>query len=159
MNPAASIQEQLQICTFEVGGGSYAVDVLDVREVNAETAITAVSHAPWGVRGLVNVRGQVFLIFDIGLLVGVGKTVVDETSRLILFKERVGPTFGILVDRVGDIVHFPASKIVTRRRKESGGSRDEEQDFDDQLDGLIRGVCKFDKKLVALIQPRRLIEN
>lgn len=159
MSTAEKTEEQIQICTFGVGGGSYAVDVLDVREVNAETRITSVSHAPRGVRGLVNVRGQVFLIFDVGLLMGIGRTEIDESSRLILFKERVGPTFGILVDSVGDIVHFPASRVVTRRRKESGGQRDEEHDDDDHLKGLIRGVCKFEDKLVALLQPRRLIES
>lgn len=159
MSQAELVEEQVQICTFGVGGGNYAVDVLDVREVNAETTITPVSHAPRGVRGLVNVRGQVFLIFDVGLLMGLGPTEIDETSRLILFKERVGPTFGILVDGVGDIVHFPISKIVTRRRKESAANREDDQGFDELLDGLIRGVCKFDSGLVALLQPRRLIES
>lgn len=158
MNQVEQADEQLQICTFEVGGGNYAVDVLDVREVNAETIITPVSHAPHGVRGLVNVRGQVFLIFDVGLLMGLGRTEIGEASRLILFKERVGPTFGILVDRIGDIVYFPMSKIVTRRRKESGANRDDERGPDGHLEGLIRGICKFENELMALLQPRRLIE-
>lgn len=152
------IEEQLQLCTFCVSGGHYAVNVLDVREVNTETSITPVSHAPKGVRGLVNVRGQVFLIFDVGLLLGFGPTCVQDSSRLILFKEKVGPTFGILVDTVGDILHFPVSKIVTRRRKESGGGRDEEKILMDRQDGLVRGVCKFDEQLVVLFEPRRLIE-
>lgn len=158
MSLAERAQEQLQLCTFQVSGGSYAVDVLDVREVNTETCITPVSHAPRGVRGLVNVRGQVFLIFDVGLLLGFGPTAVGEKSRLVLFKEKVGPTFGILVDQVGDILHFPVSQIVTRRRKESSASGDEDFLQEERMDGLVRGVCKFEEQLVVLFEPRRLIE-
>lgn len=151
-------EEHLQLCTFCVKGGSYAVDVLDVREVNTETSITPVSHAPRGVRGLVNVRGQVFLIFDVGLLLGFGETSIQPSSRLILFKEVVGPTFGILVDKVGDILHFPVSKIVTHRRKEPGSNWEKETSLGERPDGLVRGVCKFDEQLVVLFEPRRLIE-
>lgn len=158
MSLAELVEEHLQLCTFQVGAGSYAVDVLAVREVNTETNITPVSHAPRGVRGLVNVRGQVFLIFDVGLLLGFGPTAIQEKSRLVLFKEKVGPTFGILVDQVGDILHFPVSQIVTRRRTESSSSLEAEIPGEERLDGLVRGVCKFEEQLVVLIDPRRLVE-
>lgn len=152
-------EEHLQLCTFFVNGESYAVDVLDVREINTEMSITPVSHTPRGVRGLVNIRGQVFLIFDVGLLLGFGVTLIQPSSRLVLFKEVVGPTFGILVDRVGDIIHFPVSKIVTHRRKEPGSRWEKkEASQSESLDGLARGVCKFDEQLVVLFEPRRLIE-
>lgn len=158
MSLVASNVEILQLCTFIVGEGHYAVDVLDVREVNTETCITPVSHAPKGVRGLVNVRGQVFLIFDMGLLLGFGSTPIRERSRLVLFKEKVGPTFGILVDEVGDILEFPASEIVLRRRGEAHGKTEEASEYSCEIDGLIRGVCKFEEELVVLVEPRRLLE-
>lgn len=158
MSQLATQLEMRQLCTFSIGDGQYAVDVLDVREVNTETGITPVSHAPVGVRGLVNVRGQVFLIFDIGMLLGFGTTPIHEHSRLILFKESVGPTFGILVDRVGDILQFPASEIVMRRRGEAAAKAEEDTPVASEMDGLIRGVCKFSEQLVVLVEPKRLLE-
>lgn len=156
MKQVAAILEKRQLCTFRVGEGLYAVDVLDVREVNTETCITPVSHAPTGVRGLVNVRGQVFLIFDIGLLLGFGTTSLGDKSRLVLFKERVGPTFGILVDEVGDILEFPSAEIVTRRRTDASRP-DAEGSTKAEIDGLVRGVCKFEEQLVVLLEARRLL--
>lgn len=158
MSQLATYVEKRQLCTFGVGEGRYAVDVLDVREVNTETCITPVSHAPVGVCGLVNVRGQVFLIFDMGLLLGFGKTPIRESSRLVLFKERVGPTFGILVDEVGDILEFPSSEIVTRRRSDSMSKATDDLPKAQEMDGLIRGVCKFEEQLVVLLEPRKLLE-
>lgn len=158
MSDSALMADKRQLCTFSSGDGCYAVDVLDVREVNTETDVTPVSHAPKGVRGLVNVRGQVFLIFDIGLLLGYGTSGVSEKSRLVLFKERVGPTFGILVDAVGDILEFRTSELVTRRRSEALVANEHDPNAHTEMDGLIRGVCKFEEQLVVLLEPRRLLE-
>lgn len=156
MNSAECLETVDQLCTFRVGGRRYAVDVLDVREINTESCITPVSHAPCGVRGLVNIRGQVFLIFDVGRILGYGDSQIHEKSRLVLFKEKVGPTFGILVDEVGDILRFRFSDIVTRRPGDRFESRDGECVHETEPDGLIRGVCKLEDGVIVFLEPRQL---
>lgn len=159
MNSAECLETVDQLCTFRVGGRQYAVDVLDVREINTESCITPVSHAPRGVRGLVNIRGQVFLIFDVGRILGYGESRIHDGSRLVLFKEQVGPTFGILVDEVGDILRFPFSELVTRRPGEGFEIRNDENVENTQADGLIRGVCKLEDRVIVFLEPRGLTLN
>lgn len=159
MNPAATAilsDAVVQMCTFTVLGRTYAVDVLDVREINNEVSITPVDHARASVRGLVNVRGQIFLILDAAHLLGRGRSETTEESRVLLLKESVGPRFGILVDRVGDIVTFPERDIIT---SEFDGVTDKASTGSPHADKIIRGVCKLEEDLVVLLDAHHLLST
>ena len=147
MNIASQLNDNfIQLCTFELSGRTYAVDVLSVREVNPEVALTPVPHTAPAVRGLVNVRGQVFLILD--LMQG-GSDILPST-RIVLFKERIGPTFGILVDKVGDIITVRPDQML-----DITASEDDGVEQGSELPAL--GVVKLEKRLVIVLDPTRII--
>lgn len=149
--PTSSNDDMLQLCTFLVAGRTYAVDVLAVREVNPDIALTPVPHTRTTVRGLVNVRGQVFLILDLQQLVRGTAAEILSTTRLVLFKERIGTAFGILVDQVGDIITIRPDQVL-----------DMSPDEDDVSDGADRdlpalGVVKLEESLVIVLDPTRIV--
>src|SRR5438309_4402146 len=94
---------QRMFCTFRVNDRLFGVDILDVKEVTAETAHTRVAHAPEEVLGLVNIRGHIYLALDLRRLIGQPAAPVTGDSRLVLFKPSVGNAFGVMVDAISDI--------------------------------------------------------
>jgi purine-binding chemotaxis protein CheW len=147
MNIASQLNDNfIQLCTFEISGRTYAVDVLSVREVNPDITLTRVPHTAPAVRGLVNVRGQVFLILDIMK----GGSELLPSTRIVLFKEKVGPTFGVLVDKVGD--------IITVRPEQMLDITPDEDDYPEQNSDIpALGVVKLDECLVIVLDAARII--
>ncbi len=143
--------DMIQLCTFSVAGRTYAVNVLAVREVNPDIALTRVPHTRPTVRGLVNVRGQVFLILDLQQSIRGTAAEILPTTRLVLFKERVGSSFGVLVDRVGDIITIRPNEVLDMCADEDDASEGTESD----LPAL--GVVKLEEHLVIVLDPARII--
>ncbi|MBV1858883.1 MAG: chemotaxis protein CheW [Nannocystaceae bacterium] len=141
--------DRMQLCTFKVAGRTYAVNVLDVREINLGLPLTPIPHTDPSVRGLVNIRGQVFLILDLWYPAHGTRAVVGPSSRLVLFKESVGHATGVLVDQVGDIISVNSDRLLSGRGGDSDG------DAESGLPTL--GVVKFETDLVVVLDPTRII--
>ena len=143
---------QRMFCTFRVNDRLYGVDILDVKEVTAETTCTRVAHAPDEVLGLVNIRGHIFLALDLHRLLGLPDAPVSGDSRLVLFKPSVGHAFGVVVDAISDIRTVDASRTESFARAGheaavvSAGRAD-----------LIDCVCHLDGELLVVLDPRRFL--
>jgi purine-binding chemotaxis protein CheW len=135
-------------CTFRLGEALYGLDVRLVQSVNAPPPLTPVPHAPPVVRGYANLRSQIHLVLDLKRMLDLGPTELLPETRLVLFKPILGDPFGVLVDRVADIVQLPADRIEERRTAESGLSQDDE---------LVSGVGKLDGDLLLLLDARKLL--
>src|SRR4051794_22520133 len=107
---------QRMFCTFRVNDRLFGVDILDVKEVTAETTFTRVAHATDEVLGLVNIRGHIYLALDLRRLLGMPATVVTGDSRLVLFKPSIGNAFGVVVDEIPDIQPADTNRIETSPR-------------------------------------------
>jgi purine-binding chemotaxis protein CheW len=139
-------------CTFRVDDRLFGVDILDVKEVTAETTSTRVAHAPDEVLGLVNIRGHIYLALDLRRLLGLPATVVTGDSRLVLFKPSVGHAFGVVVDEISDIRTVDAGRMepFTRTDRESAAAIAVRAD-------LIVCVCQLDGELLVVLAPRRFL--
>ncbi|MDM8550979.1 chemotaxis protein CheW [Desulfobacterales bacterium HSG2] len=144
-----------QFCTFRISGRLFGVNILDVKEINPEVDFTPIFHAPKKVKGYVNIRGQIYLILDLRLLLGFESKAVDDASRLVLFKPEVGDPFGILVDRIGDVVEVDETQIEDRQAEGQEGSEGDEQRSPELWDG----VCKLGDELLVVLNSRSLLRN
>jgi purine-binding chemotaxis protein CheW len=135
-----------------MNGRLFGVDILDVKEVTAETAFTNVAHAPEEVLGLVNIRGHIYLALDLHRLLGLPAAAVTADSRLVLFKPAVGNAFGVMVDAISDI------QTVDANRTESFSRADPEAAVAGagRVD-LIDCVCELDSELLVVLNPRRFL--
>jgi purine-binding chemotaxis protein CheW len=139
-------------CTFRVDGRLFGVDILDVKEVTAETAHTRVAHAPDEVLGLVNIRGHIYLALDLRRLLGPSAAVVTGESRLVLFKPSVGNAFGVVVDAIGDIRTVDAGRTQSFARADREAAAADAGRAD-----LIDCVCELDSELLVVLNPRRFL--
>lgn len=145
-------QVMRQYCTFRLGGRLFGVEIQSVREVNRRTEFTKVPHAPEGVVGHINVRGQVFLILDLARMFGLPHKSVDEKSRVVLFKPAVAELIGILVDEIGDIVETDAAL----EQRFEGAEHQRATSGNAIRTDVVLGVCQLPGDLLVVLDARRL---
>lgn len=143
-------------CTFRLADRLFGFDILAVKEVNTQTTLTPVPHAPAVVRGYVNLRGNVALVLDMRMMLGLGAATFTPDSRLVMLKATIGESFGVLVDQIGDIVTLSADAIEARPRDD--GSKGEGSLTARHAGELVQGVGKLESELLIILDPHRLLK-
>lgn len=132
--------------SFWIGKRLHGIDILDIREINSERGFTPIFHAPPQVKGYVNIRGQIHLVVDPRIPLGLPEDTPGpggkSRQQLLIFKPHVAETFALLVDRVGDIIEVPVDRIEPPEASSTG------------LSVHCAGVCKLDGQLMELLDPR-----
>ncbi len=138
-----------QFCSFRAAGRLFGVDILTVKEITSETEFTPVFHAPPEVKGYLNIRGQIHLVVDLKKLIGIEDTSEDKGGGcVVLFKPDVGESFGIFVDKIGDVIEAD----MARMEKHNGG------DNHSEADSIITGTYKLERELVVILDSRRILD-
>ena len=79
-----------QFLTFFVAREEYAIDVLQVREVVGLAPITRVPSTPSQVRGVVNLRGSVVPVVDLGLRFGGAELASTRRTCIVVVEPTPG---------------------------------------------------------------------
>ena len=138
-------------CTFHSAGRLFGVSVLDVKEVTNHTTFTRVPHAPREVLGLVNIRGHIFLAINLSSLLAYKADEVKANAQFIVFKPSVGPSFGIVVDQVGEMISVPDSQ--------SEAFTTDFQIGEDDRAAFVSHICKLENQLLIVLDPRKFLNR
>lgn len=114
MNTVES-SEHNWIC-FCLSGEQYVQPVTSVREIIRYSPPVPVPGAPQEFEGILNVRGEVVTIASGRRLMELTPSPPTNDWRIIILETETGP-FGLVVDRVVEIVRFRATDIDTSARK------------------------------------------
>ncbi|MCD4719858.1 MAG: chemotaxis protein CheW [Desulfobacula sp.] len=90
-----------QYITFRLADNLIGINILDIREIVPYIKITKVQQAPAFVLGLINLRGQILIVLDIGIFLGLEKRDIHPDSHIIIFKHK---DVGFIVDQIGDVI-------------------------------------------------------
>ena len=109
-----------QCTTFYIDEMQCGIYILQVKEINRQLEIGEVAGAPDFIRGLLNLRGQIITVIDIGVRLGFAARQLTARSRCIVLKttaelallphsaeleeETTGEMVGLFVDRIGDMI-------------------------------------------------------
>jgi purine-binding chemotaxis protein CheW len=96
------------LATFFIRDAMCALDASSVQEVIRVGAITPVRHAPPEVTGVMNLRGRIVTMLDLGMILGAGKSPLSRESRVFILEDR-NEFLGVLVDRVGEVIEMEVS--------------------------------------------------
>lgn len=99
-----------ELIAFRIGGQQFCVDIRAVREIRGWAHATPLPQAPSWVKGVINLRGTVLPIIDLGARLGFGATIPSQ--RHVIIVARVSDkTVGLLVEAVSDILTVGAESI------------------------------------------------
>ena len=96
--------------TFLVGDVAYGIEISYVMEIISVQEITLVPHTHAYVKGIINLRGTVVPVIDMGMRFGHGEVVYTEkTCIIVLSLDEM--SVGILVDGVQDVLNIDDESI------------------------------------------------
>ncbi|QPK63912.1 purine-binding chemotaxis protein CheW [Methylomonas sp. LL1] len=112
---ALAVQEQVgQYLTFLVGSESFAISILDVKEIIEIANVTPVPLTPDYIHGVINLRGNVVPVIDLSARLKHRCAEVSKRSCIVLVEVDAlegAQLIGMLVDEVREILEIPPANI------------------------------------------------
>lgn len=100
----------VELATFYVGGALCGMDILKVQEINKLMEMTKVPQSPDYVTGILNLRGQIVTVIDLGNKLGLTATDLSDSTRNIIVNSS-NEYIGLLVSRISDVVAADMEKV------------------------------------------------
>ncbi len=92
------------------GRQTYALELLKVQEVVLPVPLLGLRGTSMSMLGIMNLRGQVVPVIDLGLHLGFEPVVEDSQTRIVVLEEN-GDTLGLRVSAVEDVASLTDSQI------------------------------------------------
>lgn len=149
MRDTASKAVQTRLLTFRLGTQRFAVDIVDVQEIVRVSRITRLPRATAHVRGVVNLRGRLLTVHDLGLRLGMAACESgSRSSILVLASTHAGQRVvrGFLVDRVEHVVDLEPDSV-----------QPPPQLGDDFDASCLRGVARTESGLIRVVDAAPLL--
>ena len=102
--------DALEVLTFVLSSGRYAIEHACIHEVVRLHSMTPVPGAPPCVAGVTNYHGNVLLLIDLRDVLGKRSTPLNDLSRIIVLGERT-PEFGLLAERTDETRTIPQAAL------------------------------------------------
>jgi purine-binding chemotaxis protein CheW len=136
-----------ELISFRIGAQEFCVDIMEVREIRGWTPATALPQAPPFVRGVINLRGAVLPIVDLGARLGLGTA--DPTARHVIIVAQVqNQVVGLLVDAVSDILTVTDDMIQPTPDVAS-----------EMVRMFVRGLLAIEGRMVSFISLDRVLPD
>ena len=141
--------EQEQYLTFLLAGEEYAIGILKVKEIIEYDTVTTVPKTPRWVRGVINLRGAVVPVVDLGLKFGLEERPVTKTTCIVIVEGQVegqGTLMGVMADAVSQVMDIAPGDV---QEVPTFGTRI-------QVD-YLQGMAQLGKKFVLLLDIDKVL--
>lgn len=133
-----------KFCTFYLGEYFFGVDVLQVQEVIRFQKMTRVPLAPYAIRGLMNLRGNIVTAMDLRRRLNMSDRSADFMCLIIPTADTV---ISLLVDRVGDVLELEDSQFEAVPNT-----------LDPQIRSMLSGVYKLESEILMILHTDTVFE-
>jgi purine-binding chemotaxis protein CheW len=135
----------IELATFYVGNALCGMDILKIQEINKLMEMTKVPQAPDYMLGILNLRGQIVTIIDLGQKLGLGTAKLSNESRNIIINAP-GEHVGLMVSRISDVVTADPDRIEPAPANMNG------------IQGaFFTGVYKTENKLIGILDVKEVL--
>jgi purine-binding chemotaxis protein CheW len=141
------MDKQLQIVGLRVGRETLGLPISLVREIVRVPEITPVPNAPDHIEGVINLRGKVIAVLDLGKRIGEAPVERNSKSRIVVveLEERLA---GLLVNSASEVLRIAPSEVVAP-----------EVLFPNEDVSYITGVGKLHDRLIILLDLARILQQ
>jgi purine-binding chemotaxis protein CheW len=145
MNPASQKNQSVELATFYVGEALCGMDILNVQEINKLMEMTNVPQSPDYVTGILNLRGQIVTVIDLGIKLGLTPTELSDTTRNIIVNAE-NEYIGLLVSRISDVVEAKWDKV-----------EDPPANLGGVQGAFFKGVFKTKDRLIGILDVTKVL--
>jgi len=107
-------EEVQQYLTFVLGGETFAIGILRIKEIIEFAGFTTVPMMPKCIRGVINLRGSVVPVLDLSARFGRAPTEATRRTCIVIVEVESGAErqdIGVIVDAVNEVLEIPPADI------------------------------------------------
>jgi purine-binding chemotaxis protein CheW len=139
---------EVQVVIFRLANEEFGLVISQVREIIRMQDVTPMPKAPAFIEGVINLRGQIIAVMDLAKRLSLKSAGRTEKSRVIIV-EILGTTIGVMVDEVPEVLRLAEKNIEPAPEV-----------FESKVHSdFIKGVGKFDKRLIILLDVDKIISK
>ena len=136
-----------ELATFYVGKALCGIDILSIQEINKHFDVTTVPQSPNYVVGVLNLRGRIVTILDLGKKLGLSQIESNKKNRNIIVRSQ-DELIGLMVDSISDVVTAEQDRIEPAPSNISG------------LKGkFFKGVMKTQNALIGILDIEEVLKE
>jgi len=139
--------QSFEFSTFYVGGALCGINILNIQEINKNCDITQVPQAADYVKGILNLRGRIVTIIDLGAKLGLEPVTENKDNRNIIVNSE-DEHIGLLVDAISDVVSAGQDEIEPSPSN-IGGVKGK----------FFQGVIKTEKDLIGILDIDEVLKE
>ncbi len=107
----AAERARREFLTCTLGDESYGIDILQVQEIRKVDHVTRIPHVAHFVRGVINLRGAIVPVVDLGIMFGFPQPLaLQDASAIVLNVD--GRLVGLVVSSVSDVLALAEDEIL-----------------------------------------------
>lgn len=144
--PAAEVD---QFLTFQLGGETFAVGILAIKEILEYVPLTQVPLMPGFIRGVMNLRGAVVPVIDLSLRFNRAPTAIGRRTCIVIIEvtqDEHRQYLGVLVDAVHEVLAIAPGDIEPPPQFGSKIRAD-----------FIAGMARVDERFVVLLHVDKVL--
>ena len=137
-----------QILAFQVHDEDYGINIRQIREIRGWSNVRAVPGAADFVLGILRLRGAIIPIVDLRRRLGLGDSVCDERTVIVIVGIGVDDglhNVGLVVDSVSDVMDLGGGKVLDSPELGTPAQK-----------SLVRRVALIDERMYLLIELERI---
>lgn len=146
---ATAIAEIQQYLSFVVGGEIYALGILDVKEIIEYASVTRVPMMPATIRGIINLRGKVVPVIDLGVRFTGTPTEPSRRTCIVIVEvesDDARHDMGVMVEAVNEVLDISPENVEPAPAFGAAVRAN-----------FIRGMGRVDDRFVILLEVKRVL--
>jgi purine-binding chemotaxis protein CheW len=147
MSKTSEHSDSIEMATFYVGNALFGMDILKVQEINKILDMTSVPQAPKYVKGILNLRGQIVTIIDLGIKLGLSEIEIGPDTRNIIVNSK-NEYIGFIVDSIGDVERTSQDAVESAPANIGGVNAK-----------FFEGVFKKENSLIGILNVENVLKN
>jgi purine-binding chemotaxis protein CheW len=102
------MEEGTQLIVFTLKNETYGVSIAQVKEIITITGISSLPEMPMFIPGVINLRGKVYIVYDLRARFGFGDRQINKDTKIIVINDK---NFGFIVDEVKEIIRVDKENV------------------------------------------------
>ena len=139
--------KETQLVIFRLREEEFGIEINSVLEISRMLEITYLPQTTSFIEGVVNLRGQVIPVVDLGKRFGFKTQAPVTKAARIIVVEISRETLGLLVDEVPEVIRISETEI---KPPPDVIQNNEKQDY-------IKGVAKLGERLVVVLDLAKVL--
>jgi len=142
--PTDAAEDLQRFVLFRACEEWFGLPIQSVREIHPLERVTRVPNAPKEILGILNLRGRILALFELGRCLGIPPGIGLNTHAVVLDVGDPELQVGFGVQRIAQVQGLAPSAIEPPPSREGGPSG-------------VEGICEVEGQVVSLLDPARVL--